>query len=214
MARPLSEDEAKVLAVMHDVTIDGKGWKWGGVRGWMLTADLGRHGRLMPALYLPELRQKGLVERVSVRDPGSERTSMSLQRITQKGADALAVFAQREPTRIVPARESDAEAGPMFLKRSWWRCLEVLQQHTERWLSWKEIADRVEPPRPWQDDVVPIVKREFALSRASSTPRLREYTVTPLGLRVELADSLKTSSYVQVRLRPLARGERKIDERS
>lgn len=206
MVRSLNEDEARVLAVMHDFAIGGRGWKWGGVRGWMLTADLGRHGRLMPALYLPELRQKGLVEWVSVRDPGSERTSMSLQRITQKGEDALAVFARREPARIATARDPDADAGPLFLKRSWWRCLEVLQRHPERWLSWKEIADRIEPPRPWQDDVVPVVKREFASSRASSTPRLREYTVTRLGLRVALVETQKSSSYVQVRLRPPREG--------
>jgi len=206
MGRALTEDEAKVLEVLHDCATRGKGWKWGGVRGWMLTADLGRHGRLMPALYLPELRQKGLVERVAVRDPGSERTSMSLQRITQKGEDALAAFVARQPARIAPARETGAPA-PIFLKRSWWRCLEVLQRHRDRWLSWKEIADRIEPTRPWQDDVVPVVKREFAHSRASRQPRMREYTVTPLGLRVELVESQKPSSFVRVRLRPRATGE-------
>jgi len=211
MGRALTEDEAKVLEVLHDFATRGKGWKWGGVRGWMLTADLGRRGRLMPALYLPELRQKGLVERVAVRDPGSERTSMSLQRITQKGEDALAEFAARQPVRIAPARETGSPA-PIFLKRSWWQCLEVLQRHRDRWLSWKEIADGIEPPRPWQDDVVPVVKREFARSRASSQPRMREYTVTPLGLRVEPVETQKASSFVRVRLRPLAPGEVKSEE--
>jgi tetratricopeptide (TPR) repeat protein len=208
--RTLNDGEARILEVMHDFATAGKGWKWGGVRGWMLTADLGRRGRLMPALYLPELRQKGLVKRVSVRDPESEQSWMTLQRISQKGEDALAEVARRDPPRITPARETGSDGGPLFLKRSWWRCLEVLQQHPERWLSWKEIADQIDPPRPWQDDVVPVVKREFALSRASSIPRLREYTVTPFGLRVELVDSQKTSSYVQVQLRRSLPGSSKF----
>ena len=205
--KTLNDTEVKILGVLHDVATGGKGWKWGGVRGWMLTADLGTRGRLMPALYLPDLRQRGLVARVSVHDPERERTSVALQRITQKGEDALAELARREPARIAPPRDTGSDAGTLFLKRNWWRCLEVLQRHPERWLPWKEIAARLGSPRPWQDDVVPIVKRELARSRTSSIPRLREYIVTPRGLRVELVDTQKSSSYVQVRLRALATSE-------
>lgn len=201
----LDEDEIAALRVLRTAAVEGKGWKRGKVRGWMLASEINDRADSSVASYrLQRLREAGGVLGEHVLDPGRPRQPLVIWRITQGGEDELARVEARDPVRIAPPRPDPADVGVIYTSRDAWTCLTVLQSHPGA-VRWADVVEKVHRRfRAWvyPDDVKMLLTRGLAV-RTDEGPGNRKAVwlhATPAGRAVRLADGKTHPDVVQLRI--------------
>ena len=203
--RELDQDEIRVLSALSELADSRKGWKFGGVRGWILGTEVNDRTKSSTAnLYLSRLRSAGLVFGERISDPGRPRQPLNLWSITQAGEEAIAKLEDREPRRIKAPKLTSDDARIIFISRAAWECLRALQVRRE-WVLWVQLADDVQAlwgRIPHSDDIKPVLNRGFAAreEREGARGRRMFYRVTQPGMAVTLLDQKTNAEIVQLRV--------------
>lgn len=132
--------EWAALAVLRHAGMAELGWRYRGVRGWMLAAEVQSAARkpVRPALHT--LATDELVRRVDVRAPGQNQP-LWLYRITEAGLRWATEYERRTARTIPPDHDDPVDRGVFFLRRRLWDALHALQAvHGGRGLRLAEIA--------------------------------------------------------------------------
>jgi hypothetical protein len=202
--REIDRDEARVLGVLHDTALAGKGWKRGRVRGWALGGEINDWtGSSTASSYLTRLRAVGLVQGEPAHDPGRAGRPLVLWRITQAGEEAVARWEEREPAKIAPARRDPRDEGVVYIGRRAWQCLAVLQAQPES-ITWTDLVEQARRRfRDWVylDDVRMLLNRGLVARESDGTGRstVIRLRATPRGRRVRLLDGKASPELVQLR---------------
>lgn len=203
--RALDEDEIAALRVLRTAAVEGKGWKRGKVRGWMLGSEINdRADSSIASYYLRRLRVAGWALGEHVLDPGRPHQPLVIWRITQAGENELARVEDRDPVRIAPPRSDPGDAGVIYTSRDAWSCLSVLQSHPGA-VRWADVVDKVHRRfRAWvyPDDVKMLLTRDLAVrtDEGSGKQKVVWLHATPAGRAVRLADGRTSTDIVQLRI--------------
>lgn len=187
IGRP-SPGEWAALSVLRRAGVAELGWRYRGVRGWMLDAEVQCAARkpVRPALHT--LATDELVRRVDVRAPGQNQP-LWLYRITEAGLRWATEY-ERCPARTIrPDHDDLVDRGVFFLRRRLWDALHALQAvHGGPGLRLAEIATSGGP--------LTYVEVRWLLraglmeqqteAGAGDRPANR-YAATPLAMRVRTA---------------------------
>lgn len=122
--------------------MEGSGWRWGRVRGWLLYDDVADAVADRVSEVLPRLAGLGLVQRVDVRPP-ARSSPVWLYRITDEGVRLLAEREDGATPPLPPVREDAADAGTFFVPRRMWPGLRLLQSRARSgggWMSLRQLA--------------------------------------------------------------------------
>jgi hypothetical protein len=208
--KPLDERELLMLTTLRQLAVENEGWRWSGVRGWALGAEVSERAGDRGAIYrLPRLRAAGWAASVEVSDAGRPRNPVTLWRVTQAGEDELARLAGRAPAVLAVPRPSRADARTIFVGRRMWACLSELQR-AEGPVPWPELERRVrERLEIWGrlDDLKLLINRGFAEreDRGAGREKVIWFSATPRGRAVRLVDGRTSETLVQLRV-PAPRG--------
>jgi DNA-binding transcriptional ArsR family regulator len=218
--RALDDDEIAALRVLRTTAVEGKGWKRGKVRGWMLASEINEGADSSIASYhLRRLREAGGVLGEHVRDPGRPRQPLVIWRITQGGEDELARVEVRDPVRIARPRPDPGDAGVIYTSRDAWSCLSVLQSHPGP-VRWADIVEKVHRRfRAWvyPDDMKMLLTRGLAVrtDEGSGKKKVVWLHATPVGRAVRLVDGKTNTDIAQLRIpqEPLVSTEASVGTR-
>lgn len=210
MTLPTMQEWAALVALRR-TAVRGQGWRYQGVRGWMLAAEVDDAAGTPTGAALRALTMSDLVSCADVRGPGRNQP-IWLYRITEAG---LRMVEEREdlPPRLLTPVCRDminlaVDKGVFFLARAQWDALHALQavQGDQGW-PFAEVAARA--PGLRYPDLLHLQQRGLIRirrdQRAATLPS--RYVATPLGMRV-LHAAPPQETWVQVRLHaapPVAR---------
>lgn len=201
-----NSEELRLLGVLHQVVGGKRGWRWGRVRGWVLGSEVNTLAASSVATHsLHRLRAAGMVDGVTVPDPGRPGRGHVLWRIAQPGEDALAEREGRAPLRIAKPARSRADTGVIFISRDAWAALAVLAAHPGEWVRSAELAAEASHRYAvalYVDDLRMLLTRNLALreERREGRKNVLVYRATEIGLGVRLVDGATNPEIVQVRL--------------
>lgn len=203
--KPLDEREMLALKALRQLAVEGEGWRWSGVRGWALGAEVSDRAGDRGAIYrLPRLRVAGWVTSAEVGDAGRSRNPVTLWRITQAGENELARLDGRDPVVLPVRRPSRADAQTIFVGRRMWACLSELQR-AEGPVSWPALERGVrERLKLWArlDDLKLLGNRGLAEreDRGTGRDKVIWFSATTRGRAVRLVDGRTSETLVQLRV--------------
>ena len=201
--------ELNALRALRKTVLEGRGWMRGGVRGWLLGAELNDlSGSSVASLSLQRLRGLGLVLGEPVRDPGRKQSPV-LWRLTQAGEAELARLEEREPALIPLPTPDPEDERVIYVGANAWRCLAVLRKHHPRWVRWRDmVAEARKRYAIWVylSDTLILMSRGLAEREDEGEGRKKViwFRATRAAQETRLLDDQASEEWVQIRL-PAAR---------
>lgn len=195
-----------VLDVLARCAVQGSGWRWGGVGGWMLFDEVEAASAEWVPEVLPHLAQLGLATRVDVRPPGRRRP-VWMYRVGEAGVSLLTAHQGRSAPALPPVGEDPADVGTFFMPRRMWAAFAVLQARARAgagggWLNLRQLADA--RARLDSEDTLWLVRAglvERQRPQCGARPTAWRFRATEDGLRVTRTGP---GSHVWVRVRMTA----------
>jgi hypothetical protein len=203
--REHDESELNALRTLRKTVLEGRGWMRGGVRGWLLGAELNDlSGSSVASLSLQRLRGLGLVLGESVRDPGRKQPPV-VWRLTQVGEMELARLEEREP-EIIPLPVPDPEdERVIYIGANAWRCLAVLKKQHPRWVRWRDAVAEVRRRHGswvYLSDTLTLMSRGLAEreDEGEGSGKVIWFRATTAAHATRLLDDRASTDWVQIRL--------------
>jgi hypothetical protein len=203
--RLINQDELTGLHALRKILMEGRGWERGGVRGWILGAELNDLTKnSVASLYLQRLRQHGLVLGETAYDPGRKQPVV-LWRLTQLGEMDLAWQEKREPEIIEMPVPDPKDQRVLYLPMNAWRFLEIMKREHPRWVRWRDaVAEARRESSTW---IYPgdalllstrgLVERE---DEGEGRGKIIWYRATTFADETEVLDDLSSENWVQLLL--------------
>jgi len=199
--------ELNALRTLRKTVVEGRGWTRGGVRGWLLGAELNDlSGSSVASLSIQRLRRFGLVVGEAVRDPGRAQPPV-LWRLTQAGEAELARLEERKP-EIIPLPVPDPEdERVIYIGANAWRCLAVLRKQHPRWVRWRDAVAEVRTRHGtwvYLSDTLILMSRGLAEREDEGEGREKViwFRATRAAHETRLLDDRASEDWAQIRLPP------------
>lgn len=200
MSAPWTARRTAALSILCRAALTGQGWRYGGVRGWLLGDEVEAEERAPLRAVLRVLVAEELVTAVDVGAPG-QKQGLWLYRATEAGHELMAAREQRTVRVPSPPCDDPVDRGLFFLRRRLWDALHALQAaHGRKGLRLAEIATT---GGPLVYEEARWLMRAGLIERhpevgAGGRPANR-YAATPLGMRVRTA-APPSAYWTQLRL--------------
>ncbi len=197
--------ELNALRALRKTVVEGNGWMRGGVRGWLLGAELNDlSGSSVASLSLQRLRRLGQVLGEAVRDPGRSQSPV-LWRITQAGETELARVEDREPGLIPPPVPDAEDERVIYISASAWRCLAGFKKHHPQWVRWRDVVGETRARHGiwvYLSDTFILLSRGLAEREDEGEGREKViwFRATGAAHGTRLLDDRASEEWVQIRL--------------
>ena len=204
MTAPLRDAQWAALEILRHVAVPQRGWRYRGVRGWILAPEVNAEARRPLSAVLGTLVADGLAFRVDVRGPGQEQP-LWLYRIREAGLHRVEMRTGARRRALREGHDDPVDRGVFFMARDRWDALAALQAACPEGVPLAETA--VPGGTVPYETARWLIRTGLAQRHAGSDairPRTFRYRASELGMRVRTA-APPTATWAQLRLHDNAR---------